>query len=204
MSLRTSRPTWPPVEPTTALDELVTTLAGRVLDADLAAGLARFDDARGHLLPAAARRELGTIRRRAAEEPSCCARREPDPPLDDGRRRAPAALPPNIVVEDQDRQQLLLADFVARAPTVLVSFYTRCPNPMKCSLTITRLGALAAEAPFRSTPPRAQVAAVSYDPGYDDPAPPARLLCGLRFGDGVRAFRAAAGDDALRVPLSPG
>ena len=49
-----------------------------------------------------------------------------------------------VVVEDQDGVRQPLVDFLGRADTVVAFFYTRCQNPNKCSLTITKLADLQA------------------------------------------------------------
>ncbi|MGH3981375.1 MAG: SCO family protein, partial [Pseudonocardiaceae bacterium] len=137
--------------------------------------------------------------------PRCCggdAAREPA--RDDGRRASTLPLPRGIEVEDQQGERLLLADFVARGPTVLAFFYTRCANPRKCSLSITSLAGLCRELAAAHRLNSVQVAAITYDPGYDLPA---RLLRygrdrGLPFGPTVRMFRAVAGYDLLREHLA--
>jgi protein SCO1/2 len=105
-----------------------------------------------------------------------------------------------VVVEDQDGVQLALTDYLERAPTVVAFFYTRCANPNKCSLTITKLADLQQRHAEVGTVDR-QLAAISYDPGYDRPA---RLAAygrarRLRFDDRTRMFRAVEGHDRMRA-----
>ncbi len=71
-----------------------------------------------------------------------------------------------VWVEDQSGAVLSLADLLSGRPTLLALFYTRCTNPAKCSLTITRLAALVAEPGPRTS----GVVAMSYDPAYDSPS----------------------------------
>lgn len=102
-----------------------------------------------------------------------------------------------VVVEDQDGVRQPLADFLGRADTVVAFFYTRCQNPNKCSLTITKLADLQARMIERGL--GGQLAAISYDPGFDLPP---RLAAygrarGLHFGNSVRMFRAVAGQSRL-------
>jgi cytochrome oxidase Cu insertion factor (SCO1/SenC/PrrC family) len=97
-----------------------------------------------------------------------------------------------VVVEDQDGVRLPLVDFLGRADTVVAFFYTRCQNPNKCSLTITKLADL--QARMIECGLGGQLAAISYDPGFDLPP---RLAAygrarGLQFGHSVRMFRAVA------------
>ena len=102
-----------------------------------------------------------------------------------------------VLVEDQDGVRLPLVDFLSRADTVVAFFYTRCQNPNKCSLTITKLADLQARMLERGL--TGQLAAMSYDPGFDLPP---RLAVygrarGLRFGHSVRMFRAVEGHSRL-------
>jgi cytochrome oxidase Cu insertion factor (SCO1/SenC/PrrC family) len=105
-----------------------------------------------------------------------------------------------VVVEDQDGVQLALTDYLGRAATVVAFFYTRCANPNKCSLTITKLGDLQRRLAELGTAER-QLAAITYDPGYDRPM---RLASygrarGLCFDDRTRMFRAVEGHDRMRA-----
>ncbi|MGH8904220.1 MAG: KUP/HAK/KT family potassium transporter [Egibacteraceae bacterium] len=57
----------------------------------------------------------------------------------DGRTRA---IPTGVEMEDQDGHTLTFGDFFSGRPSIVVFFYTRCNNPNKCSLIITRLAGL--------------------------------------------------------------
>ena len=70
-----------------------------------------------------------------------------------------------VRLEDQAGVESTMADLLAGRPTVLAFFYTRCMNPARCSLTITRLAGLA-----RSGDESRNVVAMTYDPGYDSPS----------------------------------
>ena len=100
-----------------------------------------------------------------------------------------------VAVQDQAGERLSLPSFLATGPTVLTFFYTRCTNPNKCSLTITKLADLQRQLGSAAV----QLAAVSYDPGYDLPGRMAvyGTARGLVFGRGVRMLRALDGHDAL-------
>ena len=53
---------------------------------------------------------------------------------------------------------------------MLTFFYTRCMNPLKCSATVTGLGRIARRVAEDALD--ANVAGISYDPGFDRPAHP--------------------------------
>ena len=61
-------------------------------------------------------------------------------------------------------------EFFHGQPSIVVFFYTRCDNPMKCSLTVTKLGRIQKllEAHVNS---RIEIhtAAITYDPAFDLP-----------------------------------
>jgi protein SCO1/2 len=101
-----------------------------------------------------------------------------------------------VHLEDQDAAPLSLFDALAPQPTIVAFFYTRCMNPAKCSLTITRLGALA-----RALPGRYGLLAISYDPDFDVPDRLRRYGAerGFPFGDGVRLVRAVTGWPEVRA-----
>ncbi len=73
-----------------------------------------------------------------------------------------------VTVQDHDGRILALADYLGRADTAVAFFYTRCQNPNKCSLTITKLGDLQRRLADLGMP-GVQLAAITYDPGFDLP-----------------------------------
>lgn len=104
----------------------------------------------------------------------------------------------SVIVEDQSGARLPLRQYLSRSETVVAFFYTRCQNPNKCSTTITKLAQLRRE--LTKTSPMTQIAALTYDPGYDLPE---RLLRygadrGLKFSDTVRMFRTVVGQPELQ------
>lgn len=72
--------------------------------------------------------------------------------------------------EDQEGNRLPYGDFFSGAPSVVVFFYTRCNNPNKCSLTITKLGRLQQAIMEDGLEGKLKTAAITYDPDYDLPA----------------------------------
>ena len=74
-----------------------------------------------------------------------------------------------LKLENQDGNTLAFSDFFCSTAAVVAFFYTRCDNPNKCSLTISklsRLQLLLEEAGLRQS---IKIAAITYDPGYDNP-----------------------------------
>ena len=107
--------------------------------------------------------------------------------------------PHGVTVQDHDGRVLPLADYLGRADTVVAFFYTRCQNPNKCSLTITKLGDLQRRLDDLGMA-GVQLAAITYDPGFDLPdrlAAYARAR-GMILGDTVRMLRAVEGHDQLQ------
>ena len=100
--------------------------------------------------------------------------------------------------------ELTLADALAGRETVLAFFYTRCMNPARCSLTITRMAAAARRGA------RAHLA-MTYDPAYDSATRLRRYgdERGFPFGEAARfvrtrdAWPAVKAMFALRVGYGP-
>jgi len=197
-------PSWPPARPTTALLEVLAALHWLGPAGGVVGELARFRSVKGDLLSDTVRGALDeTIA--ALAEPSpvspCCPARRPAP-----EPTAPAdsvPVPEGIEVQDQDGRLFDLAGFLRRAPTLLAPFYTRCANPRKCSLTVSSLAILARHLDELGRLGEVQLAALSYDPGYDTPARLHRYGRdrGLPLGPAVRLLRAVDGYQRLREHL---
>lgn len=102
--------------------------------------------------------------------------------------------------EDQDGAVLSFRDFFVGQPSVVVFFYTRCDNPLKCSLSITKLGRVQRLLAARGVTGQVHTAGITYDPGFDLPH---RLRAygrdrGLQLNAANRLLRAADGIDAVR------
>lgn len=183
----------------TALEEALLSLAGLPGAGDEAREALRRLIA-GGLLSATARAEaertLAALpdRAGAASPPSCCG--------GSGQRAAPiaGAGPGPIRLQDQDGARLSFGEFFSGRPSVAAFFYTRCMNPERCSLTVTKLAGLQAAAARRGLAGRFRIAAISYDPGYDLPS---RLSAyglerGFRFDADNRFLRTEGPVDAIR------
>jgi protein SCO1/2 len=106
----------------------------------------------------------------------------------------------NTRLEDQDGTPLTYGTFFRGKPSIVVFFYTRCNNPNKCSLTITKLARLQEAIREMRLEEELKTAAITYDPQYDLPP---RLKAygenrGVIFGDDHRMLRAPFGFDDLR------
>lgn len=112
-----------------------------------------------------------------------------------------SALAGTIVVEDQGGTRLSLEPLLTAGPTLLAFFYTRCMNPQKCSLTITRLGVIARRA--ADTGAAMRILAVSYDPDFDAPHRLTKYGAdrGFPFSDSARLVRSVEGWQSLRSVL---
>lgn len=73
-----------------------------------------------------------------------------------------------LALENQDGARLTFFEAFSGRPTALAFFYTRCTTPEKCSLTVTRLARLARLIATEKLD--ANVAGITYDPGFDRPA----------------------------------
>jgi protein SCO1 len=103
--------------------------------------------------------------------------------------------------EDQDAQSVTFAELFVGKPALIAFFYTRCENPRKCSLTLSKLSRVQACLNERGLATKVQVAAITYDPLYDLPA---RLRAyaearGLQLNAGARVLRSPRDFSALRA-----
>src|SRR6185295_13118269 len=103
-------------------------------------------------------------------------------------------------LEDQDGQTLTFGEYFHGRPSIVVFFYTRCDNPLKCSLTITKLARIQKLLDAEGFADQINTAGISYDPGFDLPE---RLLNygrhrGIRFTPQHRLLRAQDGLDSFR------
>jgi protein SCO1/2 len=107
----------------------------------------------------------------------------------------------NIILEDQNRATSTFGDFFRHTPTLVAFFYTRCNNPNKCSLTITKLAHLQKAIHTEGLDGQLKTAAITYDPGYDLPS---RLKAygenrGIIFNDNHRFFRTLSSFETLQT-----
>jgi protein SCO1/2 len=107
----------------------------------------------------------------------------------------------SVRFEDHDEQAVTFAELFVGKPSVVAFFYTRCDNPRKCSLTLSKLSRVQARLIERGLAAQVQLAAITYDPLYDLPA---RLRTyaearGLELSDAARVLRSPRDFSALRA-----
>lgn len=145
---------------------------------------------------------LNSIRADSEETAECC--RLPDSVSDlfswmRGTRSASSSID-STVLEDQDGHTITFGEYFRGRPSIVVFFYTRCDNPLKCSLTITKLARIQKLLETKGLADQISTAGLTYDPGFDLPE---RLFNygrhrGIRFAPQHRLLRTADGLDSLR------
>jgi protein SCO1/2 len=106
----------------------------------------------------------------------------------------------SIVFEDHSGARRTFAEIFHGRPSIVAFFYTRCDNPLKCSLTVAKLARIQTLLAAQGLSDRVATAAITYDPAFDTPN---RLRSygedrGMRLGNGHRMLRAVDGMDAIR------
>jgi cytochrome oxidase Cu insertion factor (SCO1/SenC/PrrC family) len=157
----------------TALAELARTLAllGPLAKAAIAE-LEALVDREGEALSATLRAELAEAVEAAGRPdvaaPGCCSSHHGAETVAPNAAVAARTDLGDLALEDQDGTRLSFSEAFAGRATALVFFYTRCMNPQKCSLTVTRLARLAGVVETEGVD--ANVAGITYDPGFDRPS----------------------------------
>jgi protein SCO1/2 len=110
------------------------------------------------------------------------------------------------VFEDQEGATITFKEFFRGHPSIVVFFYTRCDNPLKCSLTVTKLARVQKLLEARGLADQVNTAAITYDPAFDL----AERLRGYGQNRGVRMdthhrmLRTIEGFNALRIHFKLG
>ena len=218
VSFASIRPRWPQPQATTALAEIMRTLEWLGPAAAPILGELRrlHEDAHGELGEEVKARLARAIDAVAAPPPTPSATSLPSSAtiaLDAIPIAAQSPSPMaklaevrDLRLEDQDGETVAFGDFFRDKPVVVVFFYTRCGNPNKCSLTITRLGQLQEALGRLGLVDEVKTAAFTYEPGYDVPG---RLRAyganrGVTFGEYHRFFRAPADFERLQAYFNLG
>ena len=106
----------------------------------------------------------------------------------------------STVFEDQNGQAITFGEFFQGRPSIVAFFYTRCDNPLKCSLTVTKLARIQQLLDAEGVSDQINTAGLTYDPGFDSPE---RLFHygahrGVRFASHHRLLRTRDGLDSVR------
>ena len=112
----------------------------------------------------------------------------------------------HLQLEDQDGRWTRLDEALFGRRSALAFFYTRCMNPEKCSLTITKLGRLQRLLKDAGEHRRFKLAAITYDPDFDL-APRLKDYGrdrGFEFTPDAGLYRTPGGLDPLREALDLG
>lgn len=106
----------------------------------------------------------------------------------------------NCVLEDQSGKRFPFREFFLGRPSVLTFFYTRCMNPERCSLTISKLARLQRVIKQRERSRDINVAALTYDPAFDsaDRLRAYGLDRAMMYDDRNKLLRTIEGLDAVR------
>jgi protein SCO1/2 len=147
-------------------------------------------------------RALQAIRTPADAVPSCCGGlpQGGNISIRTSSARLESKSIDSIVLQDQDGALLKFVEFFRGSPSIVVFFYTRCDNPMKCSLSVTKLARVQTLLDAQGLARRIRTAAITYDPEFDR-AERLRVYGkdrAVRMDENHRMLRAIEGNDALR------
>jgi protein SCO1/2 len=201
ISFESYKPRWPLTNPTTALVEIFRTLqwlgAAAVESVEHLRDLC-VDVYLSEAVRAEIRKAISIIE--DANRSGCCvwsSRRVRRASFRRRKRLTPDTA--SLGLEDHDGRTITFGEYFSDKPALVVFFYTRCDNPNKCSLTITRLGQLQKALTGAGLEGEVKIAAITYDPTYDQPY---RLesYCrnrGMLLDDQNRVFRSETGTLSL-------
>ena len=104
------------------------------------------------------------------------------------------------VFEDQNGEPITFGEFFNGRPSIVAFFYTRCDNPLKCSLTITKLARIQQMLEAEGVGDQINTAGITYDPGFDLPERLSNYGThrGVRFAPQHRLLRARDGIENVR------
>jgi protein SCO1/2 len=197
------KPRWPITNYTTALTEIFRTFGwlgahARSALPDLEAMGEERGDEFSRPIRAEIENAIDRIRSDARVAHDCCSAVPATPSLvgqDLQKKPRKVVSISEIELEDQTGNTVTYGSFFSRKPSIVVFFYTRCDNPNKCSLTVTKLARLQKAIVEEQLEGLLRTSAITYDPAYDLPP---RLRAygenrGVMFSDDNRMFRARMG-----------
>jgi protein SCO1 len=96
----------------------------------------------------------------------------------------------DIPFKDHDGRPGVLGNLVDK-PVLITFFYTRCQNARKCSMAVSRLGALQRQLAQAGIEGQVRLLAISYEPQFDTPERINRYATdrGLRLGENALAIQ---------------
>ena len=107
----------------------------------------------------------------------------------------------SVGLEDQDGYRSTFNEFLGQKKIALIAFfYTRCDNPLKCSLTITNLAKIQELVLSHNWANEVELAAISYDSDFDGPSQLRRYgeARGISFNEQTHFFRILNNFDKLK------
>lgn len=196
------KPRWPITNYTTALTEIFRTFAwlgAHVKSAlpDLEALREERRDEFSQPIRVEIENAIDRIGSDARVAHDCCGAvpANPSPVIHLQEKHSKGASISEIELEDQTGNTVTYGSFFSRKPSIVVFFYTRCDNPNKCSLTVTKLARLQNAIVDEQLEGLLRTAAITYDPEYD--LPPRLKAYGenrrVTFSADNRMFRARSG-----------
>jgi protein SCO1 len=205
VSFESYRAHWPDASHTTAIEEIMKTFAWLGPHARSAVPALRTLYAEPEAISPTARTILEGIladlnatvgdHGSMVEDGCCCAM-----PAGPAEERQNTPVPTDILMQDQDGRDLTFGEFFTGKPSVVAFFYTRCDNPNKCSLTVTKIAGLQRALREEGLHGQVRVAAITYDPNYDL-APRMQAYGenrGVVFGESDRFLRTKGGFETIR------
>jgi protein SCO1 len=203
LTFESYKPRWPITSYTTALTEIFRTFAWLSAHANsalpyLEALCAERSDEFSQPVRAEIENAIELIRADGRVAHDCCSTVTANPSLmvhGLQKNHRKGRYVGEIELEDQEGNTVTYGSFFSRKPSIVVFFYTRCDNPNKCSLTVTKLARLQRAIAAEELEGLLRTAAITYDPAYDL-APRLRAYGenrGIAFSDDNRMFRARTG-----------
>jgi cytochrome oxidase Cu insertion factor (SCO1/SenC/PrrC family) len=107
----------------------------------------------------------------------------------------------NLLLEDQNGVSGTYRKLFTGHPSVVAFFYTRCDNPLKCSLTVWKLARLQRALEARGVGTAIHTAAITYDSEFDTPERLRRFALNrdFRLNENHSMYRVQGGIDPLRA-----
>jgi protein SCO1 len=195
------RPRWPLPKHTTGLLEICKAL--QWMGAHAIESISHLkelceDEFVNNRVKAAIKETIAVIERAADDDHQACCCRIASAFVNSSANRTQNELTSDVqelILEDQLGARCKYKEYFQGRPAIVVFFYTRCDNPNKCSLMITRLAQLQKALITEGLETRAKIAAITYDPVYDRPFR-LKAYCenrGVVLNDDHRAFRIESG-----------